>query len=91
MTETVRRHVVVSGRVQGVGFRYSCRAEAERRSLAGWVTNRADGTVEAVFEGAPDTVQSMIDWCRRGPAPASVVQVQVEEQRPTGERGFRVV
>lgn len=67
MSETVRRRVRVTGRVQGVGYRYSCRAEAQRRQLAGWVTNRDDGAVEAVFEGPADPVGAMVEWCRHGP------------------------
>lgn len=91
MSEVVRRRVRVTGQVQGVGYRYSCRAEAQRRRLAGWVTNCDDGAVEAVFEGPPDVVDSMIDWCRSGPRQASVAQVSVTDEQPTGGSGFRVV
>ena len=82
--------VVVSGDVQGVGFRWSARAEAVGRGLAGWVRNRADGRVEAVFEGGPEAVESIVAWCRTGPPWASVAAVEVVEEEPTGESGFRI-
>lgn len=87
----VRRRLRVTGRVQGVGYRYSCRREAESWGVAGWVTNRADGSVEAVVEGPPDAVGAMVDWCRRGPAPGSVAGVEVIEEEPSGETGFMIV
>src|ERR1041385_5889444 len=62
-----RLHVWVSGTVQGVFFRESARAEAERRGVAGWVRNLPDGRVEAVFEGPAVEAEAMVDWCRRGP------------------------
>lgn len=76
------------GRVQGVFFR----AETERRArslhLAGWVRNNRDGTVEAVFEGERERVESMIDWCRRGPALAEVDGVDVDWEEPRDDFGF---
>ena len=87
----VRRHVVVHGRVQGVFFRASCEQEAGRLGLAGWVTNRPDGTVEAVFEGEPAAVDQMVAWCRGGPPRASVTEVVVTDEEPQGESGFRTV
>jgi acylphosphatase len=87
----VRRvRVLVSGDVQGVGYRWSARAEAVGRGLAGWVRNRADGRVEAVFEGAPEAVDAILSWCRGGPPWASVAEVDVMEEEPTGETGFRI-
>jgi acylphosphatase len=86
----VRRRVVVSGQVQGVFFRDSCRREAARAGVAGWVRNCPDGTVEAVFEGPPDAVSAMIAWSRRGPAHAVVDDVRVTEEPPEGADGFRV-
>jgi acylphosphatase len=68
--DVVARRVVVSGRVQGVFFRDSCQRAASSRGVAGWVRNCSDGTVEAWFEGAPDAVSSMVDWCRSGPSRA---------------------
>jgi len=82
--------VVARGRVQGVFFRDSCRREARRRSVSGWVRNAADGSVEAVFEGAPEAVEQLVAWARRGPARASVTGFDVVEEEPTGETGFVV-
>jgi acylphosphatase len=86
----VRRRVVVSGQVQGVFFRDTCRREALRRGVAGWVRNCPDGTVEAVFEGPADGVSAMVAWSRRGPGQAVVDDVQVTEEPPEGADGFRV-
>lgn len=84
----VRRRVVVRGAVQGVGFRASCARRAEALGLAGSVRNRPDGTVEAVFEGDPDAVDSMVAWCRGGPPMARVAGVEVSDEAPRGEAGF---
>lgn len=70
-----RLHVVIEGRVQGVGFRYTTRQEAQQRGLTGWVRNRSDGAVEAEFEGDRDALEQMLDWCRSGPASAEVRDV----------------
>jgi acylphosphatase len=88
---TVRRRVVVSGQVQNVFFRDSCRREARSRHVAGWVRNNSDGTVEAVFEGDPDAVTTLVDWAHEGPAGAQVSRVEVTEEEPEGLSGFRVV
>jgi acylphosphatase len=90
MTPERRAHVVVTGRVQGVFFRASCVREASARGLAGWVRNRRDGSLEAAFEGDPDAVAALVRWCRAGPPGASVDDVDVRDEAPTGERGFRV-
>jgi acylphosphatase len=81
----------VTGRVQGVFFRAEAQARAESLGLAGWIRNAPDGSVEAVFEGEPERVDSMVDWCRRGPAGAEVDDVEVDNEEPCGERGFRVI
>jgi acylphosphatase len=86
---TARAHVTISGRVQGVGFRYSTLERARSRDVAGWVRNNPDGTVDAVFEGSPEAVEALIAWCRRGPSGARVDDVRVELEAPSGERGFR--
>jgi acylphosphatase len=86
----VRRRVVVSGDVQGVFFRDSARQEAERRGVAGWVANRSDGRVEAVFEGDAAAVEAMVSFCRSGPSRADVSDVDVSEEEPEGLDGFRV-
>jgi acylphosphatase len=87
------RHVVARGRVQGVGYRAFVEEEALRRGLEGWVRNRRDGTVEAVFSGADETVAAIIEACRRGPPAAWVEAVDAQEgdmrvleQRRPGER-----
>lgn len=90
MSDMVRRRVVVSGRVQGVFFRDTARREAARRHVAGWVHNRADGSVEAVFEGPDDAVAAMVDWARTGPAHAWVERVEVTEEPVEGLTGFRI-
>ena len=83
-----RTRVVVTGRVQGVFFRDTCRREAHRLGVNGWVRNRPDGTVEAVFEGAPDALTAMVDWCRHGPPQARVDAVHVYAEQPTGLTAF---
>lgn len=82
-------HVTVSGRVQGVGFRWAMLERARQRGIAGWVRNRPDGAVEAVFEGPPDAVDALVAWVRRGPSGARVDDVTVELEAPVGESGFR--
>ena len=86
----IRRRVVVSGRVQGVFFRDSCQREAARAGVGGWVRNRPDGRVEAVFEGDDAAVERLVAWCRIGPPRADVDRVEVTEEEPAGERGFAV-
>jgi acylphosphatase len=90
MSEAVRRRVVVHGNVQGVFFRDSCRREARSRGVAGWVTNRPDGAVEAAFEGDPDAVSSMVDWCSRGPRGAEVDSVDETTEEPEGASSFEI-
>jgi acylphosphatase len=77
MTETILR-LLVSGRVQGVGYRDFVRSEAEARGLTGWVRNRRDGAVEAVVRGARESVDELIAACWRGPPASRVADVQVE-------------
>ena len=88
--QVTRRRVVVHGDVQGVFFRDSARSEAEREGLAGWVSNRQDGAVEAVFEGDPDAVERLVQWCRSGPSSADVEDVEATEEEPEGLSGFEV-
>jgi len=85
-----RVRVQVRGRVQGVFFRAEARARAESLGVAGWIRNLPDGSVEAVFEGEDERVESMVGWCRRGPTGAEVEAVDVEREEPVGEPGFRV-
>lgn len=86
----IRRRVVATGLVQGVFYRDTCRREATRRGVAGWVTNRGDGAVEAVFEGDERDVEALVAWARRGPRQARVDDLQVTDEEPTGESGFTV-
>jgi len=86
----VRRRVVVHGRVQGVFFRDSCERMARSAGVSGWVRNRNDGAVEAVFEGEPDAVERIVGWARQGPRRADVERVEMFEEEPVGESGFRV-
>ncbi len=85
-----RVRVVVSGRVQGVFFRWTCASLARGRGLGGFVRNLPDGRVEAAFEGADDDVDAMVAWCRVGPEHARVDGVAVEPEEPRGEREFVV-
>ena len=78
------------GSVQGVFFRVETRDRARSRGVSGWVRNRRDGAVEAVFEGPDEQVESMVDWCRRGPAGARVDSVDVDWEDPAQEEGFSV-
>lgn len=89
--EVVRAHVLVSGQVQGVGYRFSTQDMAKLLKLKGWVRNLRDGRVEAVFEGSSDTVKEMIQWCHQGPPAAVVDQVEVEYGEPEGVQGFEVL
>jgi len=86
----VRAHVYVSGRVQGVFFRYRTSELAGRLGVGGWVRNLPDGRVEAVFEGEKEKVEEMLEFCRRGPPGARVEGVEVEWEEPRGEEGFRI-
>jgi acylphosphatase len=90
MIERVRQRVVITGRVQGVFFRDSTRREAARRGVAGWVRNRGDGAVEAVFEGPSDEVEAMVAFCRRGPRGAVVDDVRTVDEEPEGLTRFEV-
>ena len=86
----IRRRVVVHGLVQGVFFRDSTRRLAQRHGVTGWVANRWDGAVEAVFEGEPDAVERLVAFSRRGPRGAQVESVEVIEEEPEDLRGFAV-
>ena len=81
---------MVHGHVQGVFFRDTCRREAEARGVAGWITNRPDGAVEAVFEGEPGRVAALVDFCRHGPRGADVRSVEESSEEPEGLSGFRI-
>jgi acylphosphatase len=86
----IRRRVVVHGYVQGVFFRDSVRRLAQQHAVSGWVANRPDGAVEAVFEGEPVDVERLVAFCRAGPRSAQVDSVDVAEENPEGVSGFTV-
>lgn len=86
----VRVRAVVHGRVQGVFYRDSCRAEARRLGVRGWVRNRPDGTVEVVAEGPRDRVEQFLTWCRQGPPRAQVTGVELIDEVPAAEQSFRI-
>jgi acylphosphatase len=85
----VRRRVIVHGRVQGVGFRYALARAAQTRGVAGWAHNRADGTLEAVFEGKPEPVESLVRFSGEGPRAAQIERVEVFEEEPEGLTRFK--
>ncbi len=82
---SVRAHLIISGRVQGVWYRASARDEARNIGLVGWVKNLHNGNVEAVAEGSKESIEQFIRWCHEGPPHAKVKEVQVDWQDPTGE------
>ena len=87
-----RARLLVDGRVQGVGYRYSACAEAQRLGLSGWVCNRSDGQVELEAEGPPEMVEALVAWCHRGPVFARVsrVEVRVQEVEAPVHDGFSI-
>jgi len=87
----VRVRVVVTGVVQGVWFRDSCREQARKLDVGGWVRNRSDGAVEGEFEGPAAAVDRLVDWCRTGPARARVDGVEVAMVPTSGDQRFRVL
>lgn len=88
--ERIARDVVVEGRVQGVFFRDSCRREAQRSGVAGWVSNARDGSVRAHLEGSPEDVERLLAWLHHGPPSAHVERVDVHSGTPEGLRRFEV-
>jgi acylphosphatase len=88
--DLARAHVSIRGRVQGVFFRADAADRARSLGLAGWIRNNPDGTVEAVFEGPRERVESIVRWCGRGPSGAVVESVDTEWEEPRGEGGFTV-
>jgi acylphosphatase len=86
----IRRRVIVRGRVQGVFFRDTVRRMAGSRGVTGWVRNRDDGALEAVFEGEPDVVEEMVRFAHEGPRGAAVERVEVADEQPEGISGFSI-
>jgi acylphosphatase len=85
MTDKAKAHAVINGVVQGVFFRVETQRAAEKIGVCGWVRNKRDGSVEAVFEGDKDRVDSVLEWCRRGAPRSTVSSVDVQWQDYTGE------
>jgi acylphosphatase len=86
----VRYRVLISGRVQGVFFRDTCRRLAEQHGVAGWVRNLPDGRVEAVFEGPAEDVRRLVDWAHAGPRLATVDTVAIQPEPPEGLTTFHI-
>ena len=80
----VRKHIYISGRVQGVGFRANARQKAQIYGVNGWIKNLLDGRVEAVVEGEGESVQQMIKFLKRGPSFANVTNINIDDEPPTG-------
>jgi acylphosphatase len=91
METTVRAHVIISGRVQGVFFRVETKHAVDGFGVFGWVKNRRDGTVEAVFEGDQDRVEAVLEWCKEGPGHAQVSDVKIDWENYAAEfSGFDI-
>ena len=86
----MRRHLWVSGRVQGVWFRGSCAEQAHALGVSGWARNLPDGRVEVVAEGDPEAVEQLVEWCHEGPAYAHVTGVENRTEAPEGLTAFIV-
>jgi acylphosphatase len=86
----VRKRVLVSGEVQGVFFRDTCRRVAGQQGVSGWVRNLPDGRVEAVFEGRADSVERLVTWARSGPSRARVTAVDVHDEPAEGLAAFEI-
>jgi acylphosphatase len=85
----VTRQIRVRGRVQGVGFRYALRREAERSGVCGWVRNRSDGSVEALLQGEAQAVTRLVAWARRGPPAARVDELNESDAEPACARLYQ--
>jgi acylphosphatase len=86
----IRCRVLISGQVQGVNFRHTCRMMAQDRGVHGWVRNLPDGRVEAVFEGQPADVEHLVEWSRHGPVLAAVSDIAVQSEPPEGLTSFLI-
>jgi acylphosphatase len=85
---TVRKRLVISGRVQGVFFRDTCRRVAEEEKVSGWASNLSDGRVEVALEGDEDAVDRVVQWCREGTDWADVDSIEISDEEPEGASGF---
>jgi len=92
MKEKTRAHILVSGLVQGVGFRFFCERTAKELNLQGWVRNVPEGSVEVLIEGDKENVLKMIEYLKQGPAPAQVKDIKIEWQEYKGEfQDFKIL
>lgn len=89
MKKTVK--AIISGRVQGVSYRAWTVRQAEALELDGWVRNRPNGTVEAIFSGEEDAVKTMLDACKKGPPAAHVTHIEIQEATDSLSKGFTVI
>jgi acylphosphatase len=87
----IARRLQVTGKVQGVGFRYSLQEQAARLGVTGWVRNRRDGSVEALVQGAPESVEAITAWARQGPPGSRVTDLRVEAADALPQEGFRII
>ena len=85
-----RIHVIISGEVQMVSFRYYTKYEADLLGLNGWVKNNPDGKVEAVFEGEEDKIKRITEFCKKGPSSATIIDVKITEEGPENIKGFGI-
>lgn len=83
--DKIRVHLIISGRVQGVGYRYSTLAKAQELGLTGWVKNTFDRKVEAILEGDKSDIDIMVKWCYEGPSMAFVSNIEIFTEKYTGE------
>ncbi len=88
--DTVRRRLLIQGRVQGVFFRDSIRERARGAGVAGWALNTRDGAVEVVLEGSSDAVGQVVSFCEHGPRGARVDDVDARDEQPEGLQGFEI-
>ena len=91
MADAIRTHAIITGRVQGVWYRAKTQEAAERLGVSGWVRNLPDGSVEAVFEGDPQAVATVIEWCWEGPPQAIIENVSTRDEAAEGISGFQVI
>lgn len=91
LPKQTRAHAFISGKVQGVGYRYSTMNAAKKLGVNGWVRNLADSRVEAVFEGTQEMVEEIIRWCHQGSDAAVVNDVQVDYSQAEGLQGFEII
>jgi len=85
MSKKIRAHAIITGKVQGVWFRVETQQAARSQGVTGWVRNKMDGSVEAVFEGDEADIQATLSWCHNGPPHARVDEVAVTWQAYTGK------